>query len=68
MKRCIAFIKWIINEVRGEKKRRAQIILEFCEKRKEKTQGFCGIPYSQEDDQLYLDLKSSTTTRQTCNA
>lgn len=67
MKKAMAFIEWVMPFLVGEKKIKAQKILQFCMSRKEKTQGFCGIGYSPEELRLYeeIALKSSTTTRQT---
>ncbi len=64
-KRCIPFLEWIMDELRGEKKKKAELILEYCNLRKQSVKGFCGIPYSERENEICLELRSSTTIRQT---
>ena len=59
MKRCMAFIEWILPYLVGEKKNKAIGILEFCKRRKEKvSSGWCGVSYSEEDINLYASIHS----------
>lgn len=67
-KRCIILLNWIKDELRGEKKNKAEMILEYCNMRKEAITGFYGVPYSERENQLCQLVRSSTTTRQTCKA
>lgn len=62
-KRCIPFLEWIINELRGEKRKKAELILEYCKLRKESITGFYGVPYSKREYQICFELRPSTTTR-----
>lgn len=64
-KRCIILLIWMLGEMRGEKKKKAEMILEYCKMRKEAITGFYGIPYSEKENQLCQLVRSSTTTRQT---
>lgn len=67
MKKSIAFIEWIMPFLMGEKRLKAQKILEFCLLRKAKTQGFCGVGYSQDELRLYEEISSKILNDYTPN-
>ena len=59
MKKAMAFIEWILPYLVGEKKIKAEKILEFCKRRKEKvSSGWCGVSYTEEDINLYEEISS----------
>jgi LAGLIDADG endonuclease len=69
LKRSIIFIEWIIPYLFGDKKIKAQKILEFSKSRKEKvSSGWCGVGYSEEDIKLYEDIISKIPNDYTPNA
>ncbi len=67
MKKCIAFLEWIIPYMIGEKKVKAQKVLEFCKQRKDKINGFCGVSYSQNDIDLFNEINSKILNDYTPN-
>jgi hypothetical protein len=68
MKKSMAFIEWIMPYLVGEKKIKAQKILEFCQLRKAKTTGFCGVGYSDDEVKLYEDISSKILNDYTLSA
>jgi hypothetical protein len=67
MKKCIKFIEFITPHMIGEKKIKAQKILEFCINRKNKINGFCGVSYSQSDIELFCNINSKILNDYTPN-
>lgn len=67
MKKCISFLNWILPYMIGEKKYKAQKVLEFCKQRKDKINGFCGVSYSQDDLNLFNDINSKILNDYTPN-
>lgn len=67
MKKCIAFLSWIIPYMVGEKKEKAQKVLDFCNQRRNKINGFCGISYSQNDIDLFHEINSKILNDYTPN-
>lgn len=53
MDHCADFIKVISPYLRGEKKQKANALLDFCVMRKNKIKGFCGVSYDEEDHENY---------------
>lgn len=58
MKRSIKLISWVLPELRGEKKIKARMILEFSKIRDDQMTGFHGIRYSEEELELCKSIRS----------
>jgi len=63
MKRSIDLIKWILPELRGEKKMKAEKILEFAKIRDEQMTGFHGIRYSEKELELCNEIRGIQNSR-----
>jgi hypothetical protein len=57
MTRCIEFITWILPFIRGEKKLKAEKLLNLCKIRMAKMTKFWGVPYSDDDIQLINEIR-----------
>ncbi len=63
MKRCIAFISWIVEELRCEKRLKAEKIMEFCKIRDNQMTGFHGIRYSEKELILCEEIRGIQNSR-----
>lgn len=63
MKRSIKLISWILPELRGEKKMKAEKILQFSKIRDEQMKGFHGIKYSEDELKLCNEIRGIQNSR-----
>lgn len=63
MKRCIKFISWIIDEIRCEKRVKAEKLLKFCKIRDDQMKGFHGIGYSENELILCEEIRNIKSSR-----
>jgi len=67
LKKSLLFLEWILPYLRGQKRFKAQQVIRFCKLRKEKTQGFCGVAYSQDELDLFDEIRSKILNDYTPN-